>query len=141
MENEETKEKRNLFVLILIVVASIISLTISALIVIKTFVKQSPPESSPSPQSIPIETPAPPENIMPCGGFAGKKCPGGYVCQIPATYPDAQGTCVKDKAYTCPSGEWVDCMPGPNVGVRWECTEEYLTWAKENCPNFKGAAL
>jgi len=48
-------------------------------------------------------------------------------------------------AYTCPQGEWVDCMPGPlegkTTGIRLQCTEAYLTWAKENCPGFKGAAL
>lgn len=43
--------------------------------------------------------------------------------------------------YTCPPGEWVNCMPGPNVGERTECTLEYLNWAKTNCPNFKGAAM
>jgi hypothetical protein len=31
-----------------------------------------------------------------CGGVTGKKCPDGYLCQIPAIYPDATGTCVKD---------------------------------------------
>lgn len=43
--------------------------------------------------------------------------------------------------YTCPAAEWVDCMPGPDTGLRLECTEEYLTWARANCPGFKGAAL
>lgn len=41
---------------------------------------------------------------------------------------------------TCPKTEWVDCMPGPDTGVKWECTSEFLSWAKANCPNFKGAA-
>jgi len=43
--------------------------------------------------------------------------------------------------FTCPPGEYVDCMPGPNKGVRVECTTEFYNWAKTNCPNFKGAAL
>lgn len=48
---------------------------------------------------------------------------------------------VESNIYTCPKGEWVDCMPTPDTGVRLECTPEYLSWAKENCPGFKGAAL
>lgn len=44
-------------------------------------------------------------------------------------------------SYTCPKGEWVDCMPTPDVGVRLECTPEYSTWATKNCPGFKGSAL
>ncbi len=45
------------------------------------------------------------------------------------------------EGFTCPPSEWVDCMPGPaNEGIRWECTETFLSWAKTNCPGFKGAA-
>ena len=44
-------------------------------------------------------------------------------------------------AYTCPPGEWVDCMPGPGGAPRPECETIYLDWAKANCPGFKGAAL
>lgn len=44
-------------------------------------------------------------------------------------------------SYICPKTEYVDCMPGPNQGVKQECTSEYLTWASTNCPGFKGAAL
>ena len=46
-----------------------------------------------------------------------------------------------DSKYTCPDSEWVDCMPGPNQGIKLECTPEALNWFKLNCPNFKGAAL
>jgi len=31
-----------------------------------------------------------------CGGFAGKLCPTGYVCQLDGNYPDASGKCVKN---------------------------------------------
>lgn len=31
-----------------------------------------------------------------CGGIKGVKCPSGYSCNLPATYPDANGTCTKD---------------------------------------------
>lgn|GEM_PF-6978428 len=41
--------------------------------------------------------------------------------------------------YQCPESGYVDCMPGP-YELKWECTMEYLNWARENCPNFKGAA-
>jgi len=37
----------------------------------------------------------------------------------------------------CPKTEWVDCMPGSNK-IKSECDPQYLKWAKENCPNFKG---
>ena len=44
-------------------------------------------------------------------------------------------------SYTCPSSGYVDCMPDPNAGVRFECTPEAFTWYKANCPNFQGGAL
>lgn len=40
----------------------------------------------------------------------------------------------------CPTTEWVDCMPGPDM-VKPQCDATFLTWAKANCPGFKGAAL
>lgn len=30
-----------------------------------------------------------------CGGFAGIKCPVGYLCKYDGNYPDASGVCVK----------------------------------------------
>lgn len=45
------------------------------------------------------------------------------------------------KNYKCPKTAWVDCMPGPNEGIKQECTSEFLTWAKANCSGFEGAAL
>lgn len=39
--------------------------------------------------------------------------------------------------YTCPSGDWINCMPtfsNSDQGLRLECTPEYLSWAKANCP-------
>lgn len=42
--------------------------------------------------------------------------------------------------YTCPSVEWVDCMPGSGP-LKTQCQPNYLNWAKINCSNFKGAAL
>jgi len=44
-------------------------------------------------------------------------------------------------SYTCPQGEWVDCMPGPDRPSNFQCQADFLTWAKANCPGFKGAAL
>ena len=41
--------------------------------------------------------------------------------------------------YTCPKNAWVDCMPSPDK-VKTECQEDYLNWAKINCPKFKGVA-
>jgi hypothetical protein len=91
------------------------------------------------------ETSPSPTPEITCGGFAGKKCPTGYTCQVPAIYPDAQGTCTKtdekSKAYTCPESGWVGCMPTPDRGISWECTDEFDAWAKTNCPNYQGRAL
>jgi hypothetical protein len=93
-----------------------------------------------------------------CGGITGTSCPAGFTCKYDGNYPDASGVCVNaldplmqkiysifpqiqpKKAYTCPVGEWVDCMPGPGP-TKTECQKDYLDWAKSNCPNFRGAAL
>jgi len=41
--------------------------------------------------------------------------------------------------FKCPETPWVDCMP--TVGAKKiMCSAEYLDWAKQNCPNFKGVA-
>lgn len=79
-----------------------------------------------------------------CGGIAGIACSTGYKCILDGQYPDAGGKCQKinvtSTKYVCPTGEWVDCMPGPGV-QKPQCQPEFLKWATENCPNFKGAAL
>lgn len=73
-------------------------------------------------------------------------------CEMPSQPVCRDNQCVFDtgqtvpsaprQGFTCPKTEWVDCMPGPNeAGIRFECTDEFLSWAKANCPNFKGAAL
>lgn len=74
-----------------------------------------------------------------CGGIANIKCPKGYYCKINDNYPDAGGTCIKEKniKYSCPKGNYIDCMPGPDK-LKSNCNQEYLNWVKENCPNFKG---
>ncbi len=130
----KTQPRRHLFWPILLIVLSIASLTISGLIIMKTFSKQSLPEDSSS------LTPNTSEEKIPCGGFAGAICPDGYECQLEGDYPDAGGNCVKiTNAFTCPSGEWVNCMPGPDA--KPECSTEAMAWYKANCPNFKGGAL
>ncbi|MFZ2026387.1 MAG: hypothetical protein WAV30_03820 [Microgenomates group bacterium] len=79
-----------------------------------------------------------------CGGIAGKMCQTGYYCKYDGTYPDAAGTCVKSMpsktGYSCPEGDYVDCMPGPNQAKKTECSSAFLQWATENCPGFQGAA-
>ncbi len=51
-------------------------------------------------------------------------------------------TVKQDAAFTCPETEWVDCMPTVDTaGIKFECTQEFLEWAKSNCPGFQGAAL
>lgn len=41
--------------------------------------------------------------------------------------------------YTCPSGPWIDCMPGPGP-TKPECSSPYLAWIRDNCPDFAGVA-
>lgn len=43
-------------------------------------------------------------------------------------------------AYVCPDTAWVDCMPIIEGPKKSQCEPTYLTWAKQNCPNFQGAA-
>jgi hypothetical protein len=40
---------------------------------------------------------------------------------------------------TCPTEEWIDCLPGAGP-QRAECSTSYLQWARDNCPKFKGIA-
>lgn len=40
--------------------------------------------------------------------------------------------------YTCPSGKYVNCMPGPVIDT-FRCNKVYIEWAEKNCPGFKGA--
>ena len=42
-------------------------------------------------------------------------------------------------SYTCPTSEWVNCLPGPGP-VKAECNSEFLSWVETNCPSLKGAA-
>lgn len=78
-----------------------------------------------------------------CSNARGLKCPEGYACDT-KQFPDGSGVCVKVgttvSEYKCPKTEYVDCMPN-NFIMKSECTSNFLQWAKENCPNFKGAAL
>lgn len=43
--------------------------------------------------------------------------------------------------FLCPTTEWIDCMPSAGGMGKIECTNDFLSWAKINCPDFKGAAL
>ena len=43
--------------------------------------------------------------------------------------------------YTCPAGDYVDCMPVLTPEKQAACTTEAMAWYKINCPNFKGGAL
>ena len=47
----------------------------------------------------------------------------------------------ENNTYSCPESGWVDCMPGLDSGVKYECTSEAINWYRANCPDFKGAAL
>jgi hypothetical protein len=43
---------------------------------------------------------------------------------------------IPEKRYTCPENNTVDCMPLIQGEKEWFCSEEYLGWARENCPEF-----
>jgi hypothetical protein len=64
---------------------------------------------------------------------------------VPTTLPILTGIPIPSvsannpKNYKCPPAEWVDCMPGPDKRSPM-CEKDFLNWASENCPNFKGAA-
>ncbi len=66
-------------------------------------------------------------------------CPKIEICD-----PVVVTTITPDQSYRCPATGWVDCMPGvsnPGESKRGSnCSQEYLSWAKANCPDFKGAA-
>lgn len=64
----------------------------------------------------------------------------GYPDALPTPTPRRQINLIPTTKYSCPLAEWVDCMPGPGV-QKPQCESAYLTWAKANCPKFKGAAL
>lgn len=40
--------------------------------------------------------------------------------------------------YTCPTGGWIDCMPGTDI--KPGCSTEAINWYQENCPDFRGVA-
>ena len=46
----------------------------------------------------------------------------------------------QNQTYTCPQTAWVNCMPGPNAPQNPQCSTDYYSWAKKNCPNFQGLA-
>lgn len=53
-------------------------------------------------------------------------------CQMPPKCETA-----RDKKFVCPEDEWLNCMPIIEGETAWFCSEEYLSWAKKNCPEFK----
>jgi hypothetical protein len=55
------------------------------------------------------------------------------------TEPTATPSATITPDYKCPETEWVNCMPP--IGIKKsDCRSEFLQWAKDNCPDFKGAA-
>lgn len=79
-----------------------------------------------------------------CGGIAGINCPVGFTCKLDGNYPDAGGNCIKNNNsavnFKCPEDQWIDCIPGPDKSNTIECSDKFIDWATENCPNFQGAA-
>lgn len=82
------------------------------------------------------------DKINICGGIANIQCPEGYYCMIKENYPGAMGVCVKNRNnensnYSCSDNGYINCMPGPAF-QNPQCDLNYIKWAKENCPSFKG---
>lgn len=76
--------------------------------------------------------------ICPDGSSVGRIGQNCTFAPCPTKQMIAPSSIPTDK-YQCPKTEWIDCMPGPRK-IKSECNSQYLKWAKENCPNFKGAA-
>ncbi len=78
--------------------------------------------------------------ICPDGSSVGRVPPDCEFAPCPITSQENNRKRTKSPTgYECPENNYVDCMPGP-YELKWECTTEYLQWAQENCPGFKGAA-
>jgi hypothetical protein len=114
---------------LVIIIGLVVFLTIFSIVILASLGKSSPNQF--------------------CGGITSTSCPAGFTCKYDGNYPDASGVCIsviqpiKDKIngfrYTCPVGEWVDCMP-PIGDQKPQCKKDFLDWATKNCPGFKGAA-
>ncbi len=82
------------------------------------------------------------QTFMACAPCEAPSLP--VVCRNETCTFNADKILPSESGYTCPESAWVDCMPGPlegkTTGIRFQCTPQYLTWAKENCPGFQGAA-
>ena len=69
---------------------------------------------------------------------------GGWCTKENTTYP--QTTMSPSAAYACPTSKWIDCMPKLGIPItpttmdKQICSNDYLSWAKINCPGFEGAA-
>jgi len=77
--------------------------------------------------------------ICPDGSSVGRVGSNCEFAPCPTLKQTIIPTTIPVNNYQCPKTEWVDCMPGPDK-IKSECSLQYLKWAKENCPNFKGAA-
>ena len=60
---------------------------------------------------------------------------------LPPTTATPTPTPTPNRGYVCPTTPWVDCMPGPDRPRSYQCTAEFLNWAKTNCSGFEGSAL
>lgn len=102
---------------------------------------QSPPVIiSPAPTSEPMTTVRP--SLTPTCRPRPACLDATPRCLIPETSDMCPApTKTPSTLYTCPSNGWVDCMPGPRAGVKYECTPEAFSWYQTNCPDFKGGAM
>jgi len=60
-----------------------------------------------------------------------------FVILLVTLYPHRPQFSKNIDSYTCPTTEWINCMPGPDLSET-ECHPKYIDWAEVNCSNFKG---
>lgn len=75
--------------------------------------------------------------ICPDGSTVGRTGPNCEFAKCPT--PTVKEDFYLPTPFRCPKSKWLNCMPGPNKNLKF-CKEEFLIWAKANCPGFEGGA-
>jgi|GEM_PF-1336481 len=161
LSEQPNQSKKNLHVYtITLVTLTILSLCISGILLYKGFTKPIPqttsssnPLSQTSTETINSEIPQITQNELDQGWYwwnlkdtKKQGTPDTWIFTGEGTRnakwqkPDPSKP-NNSTSFQCPTTEWVDCMPTIGEGGKLECTNDFLSWAKIYCPNFKGAAL
>lgn len=62
-----------------------------------------------------------------------------YFDQILSTFKLTEQKLSANTSYTCPSGNYINCIPSADGMVKKECSAAAFDWYKANCPNFKAS--